>query len=85
MNLDYDNMLAQVKENIAKVEEEGRTETSLVFTSEKAASDFFYKMIDELDGWSIKACDSRSVPAHYVNNCALVKDDTDEEAQPSDV
>lgn len=81
----YDDMLAQVKENMAKVEEEGQTETQLAFTSHRAASDVFYKMVDELDGWSIKACDSRAVPAHYQNTCVLVKEESkNEEAQPTD-
>lgn len=79
MNLNYEDMQAQVKENMKKVEEEGQSETQLAFTSQRAQSDFFYKIIEGIEGWSIKSCDSRHVPEHYVNNCVLVKDD--EEAQ----
>lgn len=83
----FDDMLAQVKENMAKVEAENQTETQLAFSSHRAASDIFYRIANELEGWTIKACESRPVPAHYQNTCVLVREekaDTDEETQPSD-
>lgn len=86
MNINYDDMLAQVKENIKKVEEEGQSEARLAFTSARAQSDIFYKIVEDLDGWVIKACDSRAVPAHYVNNCVLERVDAkDEKAEKAEV
>jgi len=87
--INYEEMLVQVKENLKKVEEGGQAETQFVFTSHRAASDFFYKIINDIDGWVIKSCESRPIPAHYQNTCVLGREEeekgtADEEVKSED-
>jgi hypothetical protein len=91
-DMNYEEMIEQVKENIKKVEAEGQEEAQFAFASAQAASDFYYNVIKEIDGWVIKSVESRLVPRHYQNSAVLERGDenkkgtlSNEEEKPSDV
>jgi hypothetical protein len=73
MDMNYEEMLEQVKDNLKKVEEEGKTETQFAFASPRDCADFFRKAVEAVEGWEIQVAESRLVPRHYQNSATLVR------------